>query len=99
MTCADKQVRCVITSPTGEMFIGTNACNSPQTLCPRAPGEDYAKCKDVCHQEGHAEIIALRAAGKHAQGSTARVSGIDWICRNCQIALVKAGVLTFSIVR
>ena len=45
----------------GTVFIGTNACASPQAECPRTEGEGYEKCKTVCGQYGHAEETAVRA--------------------------------------
>jgi hypothetical protein len=49
-------------------------------------------CRDVCDQVGHAEVVALQVAGKNAAGCTAYIEGRDYICTNCQAALLKAGV-------
>ena len=92
MTCAKKQVLCIIVSPTGERFVGENSCRNPKAECPRQPGEDYTKCITICEQEGHAETIALDKAGPHAQGATVYLVGHSHYCRNCQIDLFNAGV-------
>jgi deoxycytidylate deaminase len=98
MTCAKRQVECVITTaePGPRMwFRGRNDCERPQTICPREPGEDYTKCKTICRQGDHAELAALksaREAGADLYGSTATVFGHYWICEPCGAALRDAGV-------
>lgn len=90
--CAKQSVRCVITARDGQTFVGTNDCANPQQTCPRAPGEDYTKCRTVCRQYGHAERDALSAAGDRAIGATAQVVGHTYYCADCQRALFEAGV-------
>lgn len=89
--CAKTRVFCEITSPSGEKFVGENWCANPQAVCPRAPGEDYTKCRTVCQQEGHAEVVAVRLAGAAAAGGTATLRGHTY-CMDCQHALFGAGV-------
>ena len=96
MTCAKVKVECWIVHPSGAVFYGSNDCGTPQEVCPRVTagqthGEGYEKCHHICNQPGHAEIMALRAAGEWARGSTAFV-GHDWVCQDCENALYKAGV-------
>jgi len=98
MTCAKAQVRCTIITTQGVRYVGTNACAHPQQVCPRLPGEGYAKCTDVCGQFGHAEIIALamarhgsRAGMHHLLGATAYVEH-KRVCGTCRIALEKVGI-------
>ena len=92
MTCAKKNVICYLFSEDGRVFEGTNACRNPQTTCPREPGEGYEKCTTICDQVGHAEMVALDAAGDAANGSTALLVGHHHYCRACQEALFAAGV-------
>jgi len=95
MTCAKKQVKCVIQTLDGHVFEGMNDCLKPQKRCPRGPGEDYTKCKTICDQPGHAEEIAIEAAneaGADLTGATAFLSGIDNFCKSCQRKLYKIGV-------
>lgn len=92
MTCAKQRVRCVLTTPDGQTFEGTNDCANPQRVCPRTPGEDYTKCRTVCRQHGHAETDALNAAGDRAIGATAQLVGHSYYCAECQHALFAAGV-------
>lgn len=80
----------------GETFTGTNDCRNPQPSCPRLPGEGYEKCKTICDQEGHAEEIALKAAGDKAKGAIASLEGIGHYCKNCQIKLFAAGVISLT---
>lgn len=90
--CAKRRVICQITSVRGEIFTGENDCANPQTVCPRAPGEDYTKCRTICDQAGHAEIQALRLAGVEAREGYAELFGHYWICEPCGRALVEAGI-------
>lgn len=95
--CAKKTVVCVIVSEDGTMFIGMNNCETPQSTCPRLPGEGYEKCRTICNQPGHAEIMALNKAGSEAKGARAYVRGISYVCRECQEALFAAGVRSLHV--
>lgn len=98
MTCAKKIVTCIIKTPNGKEFVGRNDCGNPQVQCPRLPGEDYAKCKEICDQPGHAEEMALEAArGVNLVGATAYLSGIDHYCKRCQKQLFAAGVVALRL--
>lgn len=91
MTCAKVRVTCELVCPDGSIFFGSNDCIAPQPVCPRAPGEDYTKCREVCVQPAHAEMIALSQAGEAARGATLHV----WhkrICDECLRAARLAGV-------
>lgn len=98
MTCAKARVTCRIITLDGQEFHGNNDCNNPQQVCPRiAAGsvrDDYALCKQVCEQVGHAEAAALAAAGR-AQvpvvGATAYVTH-HRVCGRCEAALKARGV-------
>lgn len=99
MTCAKRQVECVITTAAPDnrrqWYRGRNDCENPQLKCPRAPGEDYTKCKTICRQGDHAELAALKAAaddGADLHDATATVFGHYWICEPCGAALRDAGV-------
>lgn len=95
--CAKREVRCFITATDGTQFIGTNWCGNAQSICPRLPGEGYAKCWTVCRQANHAERDALLLAGPHAEGAAAVLSGHTHYCRECQEALFNAGIKTLSV--
>ena len=92
MTCAKKRVVVYLHSKDGRVFVGENACRRPQAVCPRVPGEGYEKCRTVCDQIGHAEVVALAQAGAAAHGATALLVGHHHYCRACQEALFAAGV-------
>jgi deoxycytidylate deaminase len=99
MTCAKTQVTCMLVTPCGEQFIGTNACHNPQEVCPRDPFEGYQKCVTICKQPGHAEEMALARAGEKARGARAFIHGITHVCRQCQEKLFAAGVESFAVVK
>jgi deoxycytidylate deaminase len=90
--CAKRAVECVITATDGQTFVGRNDCENPQPVCPRLPGEGYEKCKSICNQAGHAEREAVKAAGEHARGGSALLTGHYWMCEPCGAALRDAGV-------
>lgn len=93
MSCAKRQVTCIIVDGKGTAYIGRNDCKNPQESCPRFPGEGYEKCRTICHQEDHAEIMALKAAGPAANGAVAHLYGISHYCEACQKSLFAAGVI------
>lgn len=115
--CAKQVVNCAIIAPSlfdNSMVVlaeGTNACKNPQDVCPRAPGEDYTKCKTVCDQQGHAELQALaefnqvsdayigRILKRYVErgGVRAVITGHTYACRECQEALYAAGVKWISV--
>jgi len=96
-SCAKATVRCELHLRTTRVIVGTNACNNPQPVCPRLPGENYTKCRTICDQQGHAEVQAIRTAidggvGSDLVGSVAILSGHTYYCMDCQRALFGAGI-------
>lgn len=95
--CAKRRVVCYLYAQGEEQYDirGENDCANPQPTCPRLPGEGYEKCKDICQQAGHAEMVALRKAktlGADLQGWSAMILGHYWICEPCGWALLEAGI-------
>lgn len=100
MTCAKRTVYCAIYFPDGFVISASNACDNPQPVCPRLPGEGYAKCESICMQDGHAEIQALRRArrlGLDLNGAWVYVIGHDYACADCCLQLKAAGVRSITI--
>lgn len=96
--CAKARVTCTIRLADGRSVVGENWCANPQAVCPRTLGEDYTKCKTVCLQEGHAEIVALRLArGQNLGDASATLRGHTYFCMDCQHALFGAGVQTLTV--
>lgn len=96
--CAKVRVFCTLVHPDGRRWSGENVVRRPQPVCPRGDlpsGTGYALCRDVCDQVGHAEVVALAAAGADAAGCTAYVVGRDFVCYDCQAQLVASGVRRF----
>lgn len=102
--CAKRVVTCRIeyVHPSGDVSSveATNWCANPQPVCPRVPGEDYTKCRTICQQGGHAEMIAIALAKKHgiARGAHARITGHYWMCEACGRELRDAGVRSVTII-
>lgn len=64
-------------------------------VCPRwgsPTGQNYEKCKNICRQDGHAEVCAIRDAGKDAQGGDLYLYGHWWCCENCWNEMIRAGI-------
>jgi hypothetical protein len=93
--CAKQEVLAMVITPTGEVFIGANYCKTPQEKCPRGTmpsGEGYEMCRDICHQVGHAEQVALHTAGPSAAGSILYVMGHTYVCAVCRTMAEAFGV-------
>ena len=102
--CAKRHVEATLVTAAGRMYTGTNACETPQTRCPREPGEGYEKCKTVCNQGAHAEIDALVAAVK-AEGAYAALDadviiyGHYYGCEHCSRTLAGVRRITIQVAR
>jgi len=99
MTCAKQIVTATIITESGCIFVGTNAVANPQERCPRSIGDGYEKCKSICHQYGHAEIVALRQAGTAAMGATLYLTGHSYACEECYKACMEAGIKEVIIIK
>jgi deoxycytidylate deaminase len=96
MTCAKAHVSARLVTPEGRVFLGANDCRRPQYVCPRIEAghgrDDYRLCREVCQQPGHAEVMAIRAAGPWAVGATVYVN--HWrVCDDCAAFARAAGVV------
>ncbi len=94
-----------IKQPTGAVVVkegiiigtGSNA-GIKNEFCPRwgsLTGQNYGPCKDVCFQEGHAEIMAIADAEKNGyniEGADIYLYGHWWCCENCWNAMTGAGI-------
>ena len=95
--CSKQVVRATVRTPSGMHFIATNhATRVPSGGCPRAgmpTGQGYDLCRSICGQEDHAEVNALRLAGKKARGSTLYIEGHTYACEECLRAAEAAGIV------
>lgn len=95
MTCAKQVVSAVIVATNGKVYPGENHARYPQAMCPRGDmpsGVGYHLCRDVCGQDGHAEIEALRRAGEDAKGAKLYLFGHVKCCPDCTRACDEAGI-------
>jgi deoxycytidylate deaminase len=100
VTCAKQQVRATIIMPDGRRFVGTNAADNPQASCPRGDmpsNVGYELCRDVCQQPGHAEEMAIQAAGGSCPGARLYLEGHGTVCPRCLEACYNAGIRTIFI--
>lgn len=95
MTCAKIRVTARLVTPSDQTFYGANDCARPQPTCPRTTAghgrDDYRLCLSVCAQPGHAEAMALQAAGPAAYGGVMHVNH-HRVCAACQRVMRAAGV-------
>jgi len=93
--CAKKSIVCTIIAEDGEQFTGENSCDNPQASCPRVgelyKRDDFTLCRSICQQSGHAEVMALKAAGPKAKGAIAIVEH-HRVCDDCRQKLQEAGI-------
>ncbi|MBL7058628.1 hypothetical protein ISS03_04790 [Patescibacteria group bacterium] len=77
-------------------------CNAGKKvdICPRVTanyktGEGYHLCREVCQQEGHAEVSAIINARKNEQnikGANLYLYGHWWCCQNCWNHMIEAEI-------
>ena len=90
--CAKTRVICTLITKDRQKFVGENLCKTPQTKCPRKPGDGYEKCRTVCGTIGHAEMAVLKLAEGKTMGASVYLEGHTHICVLCMRALKIAGV-------
>lgn len=91
MTCAKAIVVALLEGQSGRWYVGSNACRSPQPVCPREPGEGYEKCRTICDQVGHAEIVAIDLAGEDARNGNMLV-GYHYVCDLCSAKMKELNI-------
>ena len=97
MTCIKQTVKATIITLKGAEFVGTNACNNPQEVCPRdlrgfSSGEGYYLCKLICEQVSHAEVAAIENAGEACKGAVLVLEGHTYACGDCMREAADAGI-------
>lgn len=98
--CVKQHVTATIVTTDGDRYVGTNHCMKPQAVCPRADlptGVGYELCKSVCAQTAHAEVNAVRLAGKEAIGATLYLEGHTYACDPCKATAASAGIVEIII--
>lgn len=101
MTCAKQVVEATIIATDGTTYVGRNDCANPQAVCPRGSmpsNVGYHLCRSVCRQAGHAEVMAIEAAGEHAEGATLILRGHVAVCPECMKACNAAGIARIEVV-
>lgn len=108
--CLKQKTRCVIRA-AGLEFVGTNSCHVEDAEeCPRVTagsqtGEDYDLCGPPKHAEQEAARVYIENStppfreAKWVPGAepTAYLYGHTYLCKDCQDALVAAGVRNFVV--
>lgn len=97
--CAKQSTGAVIVRDSQIIGQGCNA-GKKVDICPREikkskTGEDYYLCKEVCQQDGHAEVSAIKDALKKTQeisNTDIYLYGHWWCCKNCWDHMISAGI-------
>lgn len=100
MTCAKQVVEATIVGRSGRVYVGRNDCASPQEVCPRRDmpsNVGYHLCRDVFRQEGHAEVMAIRAAGDDSCGGSLTLRGHITVCPSCMSACDAAWIVHITV--
>ena len=103
MRCLKQIVKATIYDQNDEVIsVGYNDITKEEvTECPRkgmVSGEGYHLCKEVCGQEAHAEIVALRNAGsRDLNNCYLKLEGHSYACEPCKQALRLRGINTIMI--
>jgi len=100
--CLKVLVRCRIYYTLADVRLyveATNSCSiGDLDVCPRVlAGFSSGQGNDLCGPPKHAEQEAVKLLPEGARGARAHIYGHTWSCRDCQNALVAAGVRTFVI--
>lgn len=98
--CAKQVVTATLVAKNGTYFVSSNHCATPKEYCQRAgmpSGEGYDLCQSVCGQSGHAEVNAVKLAGKFASGGVLYITGHTYACDSCVSAAKLAGVMKIII--
>jgi len=100
-TCKKQQTLAIIEND-GKFWVGRNNCKNYVAVCPRdiqgcKTGEGYELCKTVCEQEGHAEVMACKAAGDGARGGTLYLFGHWYCCDDCKRVMKEYGIENIKI--
>lgn len=95
--CASHVVVATVVTIDGRRFTGDNSVAFPQARCPRKvagypTGRGWFMCDEVCGQYGHAEMMALDAAGLDAEGADLYLEGRGYCCKGCRAACDAAGI-------
>ena len=99
--CHKQDVVAVIKALSGRIYTGRNGVRRPQGFCPRQGMPSftgYEYCREVCGQYGHAETVALEAAGDDAEGATLYLFGHVKCCPDCTRACDAAGIARVVVV-
>lgn len=99
-----KQETLAVIENNGRFWVGRNDCQVHTNKCPRdakgcKSGEGYDLCRIICMQEGHAEVMACKAAGENARGGTLYLYGHTYCCDACRKVMDEHGIVKVVIMK
>lgn len=107
LKCLKRIVSAFLIDSNGRVAFGQNNISNPFIKeCPREfkgckIGEGYEMCKNVCLQNDHAEIMAIKGAiqnGIDPRGLKMIIHGHDRICDRCKKVCEGFGIIDFVFV-
>lgn len=98
--CIKQSVYVMIEKDGNQIFGMNKMMNDEITECPRdlqgyVSGAGYHLCEDICKQDFHAEVDAIKNAeevGMDIQGAKLTLVGHTYCCDDCQNAMDTAGI-------
>ena len=98
--CIKQSVFAMIEKDGKEIFGSNKMLNDEVTECPRelqgyVSGAGYHLCTEICKQESHAEVDAIKAAeaqGIDISGGKLTLVSHTYCCNNCEDAMASVGI-------
>lgn len=105
-SCLKQSVYAIIINEKKEIIVGSNNINYKVSECPRVTnnsksGEDYHFCKEICNQNNHAEVDAIKKgieSNYDFTNSTLYLIGHTYCCENCLKEINKVNINNIVIV-
>ena len=104
--CLKQNVYAMIEIGEEKIFGMNKMLNDEIKECPRdlqgyVSGAGYHLCKDVCKQDSHAEVDAIKNAeilGIDIKGAKLTLVGHTYCCKDCKDAMYVAGITEVEII-
>ena len=104
--CIKQRVYAMIEIGDKKVFGTNKMLNDEVTECPRdmqgyVNGAGYHLCKEVCQQNAHAEVDAIKNAeilGIDINGGKLTLVGHTYCCNDCKSAMDIAGIVEVEII-
>lgn len=105
-SCLKQSVYAIIINEKKEIIVGSNNINNKVLECPRVTnnsktGEDYHFCKEICNQNNHAEVDAIKKgieSNYNFNDAILYLVGHTYCCENCLKEIDKVNIKNIVII-